>query len=120
MKEGAWNTLEVTYRDPDGSAADNRVLVELHRVSSFEERIPTFVNGRPVTLIQSDFTLTSINSNDSTALGRTTASKLFFHNFDFVNNAYYVVIKVKRPSTGSTVNPAAFIVRLYQSFSIGG
>jgi hypothetical protein len=120
IKEGYWNTFEVTYRDPDGSAADNRVLVELHRYSSVGELISTSINGQPITLKQYDFTLTSINSNDSTVTARTTVSKLFYHNFDFVNNAYYVLIKVKRPTTGSGTNPTAFVVRLYQSLSIGG
>jgi hypothetical protein len=95
------------------------VVVELHRVSNVEELISTSINGRPITLRLSDFTLASINSNDFTATGRGTVSRLFGHNFDFVHNAYYVVIKVKRPTSGSTVNPAAFIIRLYHTFIFG-
>lgn len=114
---GEWNTLDVTYRDPDGSAVENQVTVELHRTSDAEELVSV---GKQRAVPRDDFVIATVNSNDHVETGRATVSQLFSHPFDFVNNAYYVTIKVKRPSSGTPINPAAFIVRLYHSSVIGG
>ena len=96
-----WNALDVVYRDPDGTATSNQVYVVLYRVSNS-------TGGRS--------TIATFNSNgfagSSTAQHRES---LFTHTFNWVSYAYYVEIRLYRSATGSTNNPAAFIVRLVET-----
>jgi hypothetical protein len=78
------------------------------------------VTRRPRSLIDPSL----IATFDSNTVASATSSPQLHavgvnHKFDFGQNAYYVKIRVKRDA-GSTTNPAAFIVRLSQYFSIGG
>lgn len=112
-----WNTLEVVYRDPDGSGTTNQVKVTLHKVGLNGTAESTITTIDPVTrrpLLNFDPSL--LATLDSNAVASATSSTQVHtvglnHGFDFTENAYYVKVKVKR-SEGSTTNPAAFVIRL--------
>ena len=124
--DAPWTTLEVVYRDPDGSGTTNQVTVALHKVGldgTAESTIPTFFDPTTRRLLTNfdPSLVTTFNSNStaSAAPGTQVHTAGVNHTFNFAENAYYVRIKVKR-SEGSTTNPAAFVVRLYNQGNIGG
>lgn len=118
-----WDTLEVVYSDPDGSGTGNQVTATLHKVSlngSAERKTPVFVGGQLRGLIDQSLLATFDSNAVASATSSTQVHKVALaHDFDFAQNAYYVKITVKR-AEGSTTNPAAFIVRLYETQFIGG
>jgi hypothetical protein len=120
-----WNAMEVSYRDQDGAGASGGVSVSLHKVSVngiSETRIATLVPGNGLqgaTLTDPSLIATFDSDKIATAVNTTqTHSVAVNHTFDFGTNAYYVLIKVKRQ--GTVINPAAFIVRLFDKINIGG
>ncbi|MBM4259273.1 MAG: hypothetical protein FJ147_25655 [Deltaproteobacteria bacterium] len=119
----SWNTLEVVYRDPDGSGAANRVRVTLHKVglNGTAENLTPSNSGGQLTLPIDPSLLATFDSN--TAASTTSSTQVHTvgvnHNFDFATNAYYVKITLKRDA-GSTTNPAAFVVRLNGNVFLGG
>lgn len=124
--DAPWTTLEVVYRDPDGSGTTNQVTVALHKVGldgTAESTVRTFFD--PVTRrLLTNFDASLLATFDSNTVASATSSAQVHtasvnHTFDFTENAYYVKIRVKR-SEGSTTNPAAFVVRLYHQGNIGG
>ena len=120
-----WHILEVVYRDPDGSGTTNQVKVTLHKVSldGTAEDVVTVID--PVTRRPRSFgdpsLIATLDSNTGTSSTSSTQVRTvgFNHSFNFAENAYYVKITVKR-NEGSTTNPAAFVVRLYNQGNIGG
>ncbi len=113
-----WNTLEVVYRDPDGVGGPNQVTATLHEVSNnglAEQLITIFdpITGRP----RAVFDPSEIVTFDSNTVAAHTAAVQthtvgFAHNFNFEDNAYYVLLKVKRSRAGVGNNPTVFVVRL--------
>ena len=92
-----WGTLEVVFRDPDGSDDRSRVRVRLFRVN----------NGGNTTEIA------ELDSDDfPEAHDPATQSVSFSHAFDFDHGAYFVELRVSRESIRSENNPAVFLVRL--------
>ncbi|MGE0825690.1 MAG: hypothetical protein AB7G75_05865 [Candidatus Binatia bacterium] len=120
-----WNTLEVVYRDPDGSGATNRVTVTLHKVGlngTAETLVTTIdpVTRRPTSLTDPSLLATFDSNVAASATSSTQVHTVGVnHSFDFATNAYYVKIKMRRDA-GSTTTPAAFIVRLHGIFLLGG
>ena len=82
----SWDTLVVTYDDPDGPGPDYRVRVTLYAV---EQEI-----GRQEEIVVFD-------SNDQNITGRGNGSVNFrrFHDFDFDVNAYYLFVVLRRANT---------------------
>ena|SRR5712691_1463499 len=92
-----WTTLEVLYRDRDGSDPNDQVRVRLIRIGS---------GGNFTTIAEFD-------SNDFPETPEPARESVTFaHTFDFTNGAYYVELKVSRDSTHSQDDPAVFFVRL--------
>lgn len=94
-----WNTLEVTYRDPDGTGAGSQVKALLYRVTN--------ATGGVVLI-------GTFDSNAYATTGDYTARVLVggAADFDFDNYAYFVEIQVKRSDTAN--DPTISIVRLYE------
>lgn len=91
--------LELIYRDPDGRRMGSRVIAKLQQLTNSGEVI----------------TLATVDSNAGPASPSFQArSKTFSHNFDFVNNAYYVEVIVSRSDV--KLVPAAAIVRIKAFF----
>ena len=81
-----WNTIEVTYSDSDGMAADSRVTVQLWAVGK----------GTGVSVLAGSF------DSNVFAAGMLNSS-FFFHVFDFTNFGYYLQIALSRtPAGGDT------------------
>jgi hypothetical protein len=122
--DAPWQTLEVVYRDPDGSGTGSQVTVALHKVSltGTAETFVTTVNpvtGKPQSITDPSLVAAFDSNSVTSTTSSTQVQKVgLAHDFDFATNAYYVKIKVKR--TDATINPAAFIIRLYDSFFISG
>jgi hypothetical protein len=94
-KDPQWNFLEIVYVDPDGMNTQNQVLATLTRVTNAGVHVP----------------VATFNSDHfASAAAPLINGALFSHTFDFLKNAYYVEIKLKRPGVGSS--PAALLVRL--------
>ena len=96
-----WNSLQITYRDPDASAVNtsaNQVEIALRRVAyinGVSETITTFNSSvRPASQF-AQWTLHPVN-----------------HAFDFYNYAYYLQIKLTR-STSVGNDPGVYRVRLW-------
>lgn len=79
----AWGLLEITYDDPDGSGSESQVSVTLRRVDKFTG---------------DSFLLASFDSNGQ-GPGQQVRTIAFNHNWNFVNNGYYVGFSVKRSNT---------------------
>lgn len=93
--QGEADFLTVSYKDPDGSGTTCQVVGKLQRVSN---------SG-------SLSTVATFDSNSFPASSEVlTNSVSFDHDFNFVENAYYVSGRVTR--TDSTVDCFANIVRL--------
>jgi hypothetical protein len=90
------NGLELVYRDPDGPGTAYQVIAKLQQLTN---------SGAVVTLATVDSNTEAIASP-----AFQTQFKLFSHDFDFDNNAYYVEVIVFR--TNAQRVPAAAIVRL--------
>jgi hypothetical protein len=103
--DSPWDTLEVVYRDPDGSGTGNQVTAALHKVG---------LNG-VASLVAAFDSNSTADVTSSTQVRRIELS----HDFDFAQNAYHIKIKLKR-ADGLTTSPAAFIVRLYKHGILGG
>jgi hypothetical protein len=119
-----WTTLEVVYRDPDGSGTANQVTASLYKVSLDGDAENRVVTIDPVTKRPRSFTEPSLVATfDSNTVASATSSSQVHavgvnHLFDFASNAYYVKIKIKRDAN-STTNPVAFVVRLYGQIFFG-
>jgi hypothetical protein len=120
-----WNTLEVVYRDPDGAASGNQVTVSLHEVSNtgLAEVPVTIVDpltGRPVAVFDPSLV---VQFNSNAAGGATAAVQTrsvdFSHDFNFEDNAYYVLLRVRRNLASTGNNPAVFVVRLLRRVFAG-
>jgi hypothetical protein len=94
-----WNRMEVTYEDPDGFLSNSEVVVTLYRVDKFSGLTFQAGNAR-------------FSSNDFVS-GQHNTSISFAHNFNFVNNAYYIGISIRR--TQATLTPRIQRVRLWQT-----
>lgn len=92
---GEVNGLELVYRDPDGPGTAYRVIAKLQQLTN---------SGALVTLATVD---SNAGSASPSFQKRFT---LLSHDFDFVNNAYYVEVIVFRSNAQRL--PAAAIVRL--------
>jgi hypothetical protein len=93
-----WNTLEVAYRDPDGTGTGSQVKALLYRASNATGGISL---------------LETFDSNAFPAVGDNTARVLLGGSLDFLNYAYFVEIQVKRSNAGN--DPTVSIVRLLES-----
>lgn len=92
-----WGTLEVLYRDRDGSDPNDQVRVRLVRIGS----------GGNFT------TVTEFDSNNFPETPEPTLRSVgITHTFDFSNGAYYIELRVSRDSTHSQDDPAVYFVRL--------
>lgn len=75
-----WNTLDITYNDPDGPGTDRAVIVSLRRVHE--------ITGNSSTIM-------SFSSNIEAA-GQQLISPAFMHTFNFEDYAYYIQITLRR------------------------
>jgi len=94
-----WNSMYVGYQDPDGQGFKYQVFVRLRRLSRTTGGVST---------------VATFNSNSLTNTARSERFVTFSHNFDFLNNEYYVEIGISR--TDTLANPVAYMVRLETSF----
>jgi hypothetical protein len=83
----AWDRMDITYRDPDGRGTKYRVRVWLYSVNQSSGNISS---------------ITSFDSNTSTATGTTLRFFNFTHTFNWVINAYYLYVTVYRSDTAGT------------------
>lgn len=89
------NTLELIYRDPDGSGKANKVIAKLQQLTN---------SGAVVTLATVD------SNTGSASISFQSLTAGFGHHFNFNDNAYYVEVTVTRKS--GIQAPAAAIVRI--------
>ena len=89
-----WNKLVVGYLNPMGAGT---VVVDLKKVTRA---------GSVATIA----TFNSSNFNQPDFFLRLEASVTFNHTFDFLNNQYYVEIRILRHDTDG--NPGVFAIRL--------
>lgn len=92
-----WGTLEVLYRDRDGTDSNNQVRVRLIRIGS---------GGNFTTVAEFD------SDNFTDTPDPTLRSVTFVHDFEFHNGAYYVELQVSRDHSRSQDDPAVYFVRL--------
>jgi hypothetical protein len=124
--DAPWSSLEVVYRDPDGSGTANQVKVTLHKagLDGIAETLVTTldpITRRPRSVTDPSLVATFDSNSVTTATSSTQVQKVTLaHDFDFATNAYYVKIKMKRTDASTPGGPATFIIRLYDSFFIGG
>jgi hypothetical protein len=94
---GDVNGLELVYRDPDGPGTASRVVARLQQLTN---------SGTVVTLA-------TVDSNTGPTSPAFQSLHTLFphgHDFNFINNAYYVEVVVSR--SNAQLVPAAAIVRL--------
>lgn len=95
-KSASWNSLIVGYKDADGISSKAQVSASLKKVTR-------------ATL--SEATIATFNSNLSASVVANEDVKQFTHDFDFLNNDYYVEINLVRQDT-TVATPVAYSVRL--------
>lgn len=91
-----WANMEVTYNDPDGMAAGNRVRVQLRRVHE--------VTGVSAIL--------AVFDSNGFGAGQQLQFLPFFHVFNFTDFAYYIEIIVDRNNAATNNNVRIQRVRL--------
>ena len=95
---GVWTMFQLTYQDPDGMGLNTRVRAMLYRVPN--------VTANPVLISTVDS-----NTSGSIVLNTLTVMLPAGTVFDFLNNAYFVLIEVSK-APGANADPFAAIVRL--------
>ncbi|MBK8815228.1 MAG: hypothetical protein IPN42_06825 [Methylococcaceae bacterium] len=118
-----WNALEVVYKDSDGSGTADQVTASLHKVglnAQSESRLFTPITAGNITLPVDPSLLAVFDSNQVASVTNTAQTHHINvnHSFDFAENAYYVLVKVKRSDLSR--NPGVFVVRLFAKGNIGG
>lgn len=118
-----WNALEVVYKDTDGSGTTDQVTASLHKVginAQSESRVfaPSTTGNLNIAIDPS--LLAVFDSNQVASVTNATQNHHINlnHSFDFTENAYYVLVKVKRVDLSR--NPGVFVVRLFAKGNIGG
>jgi hypothetical protein len=96
-----WNTFIIGYQDPDGTGTSSQVSAMLVRVA------------RPTGILS---TIAFFNSHAYASTAKREGSVQFNHYFDFLNNEYYVEIRLLRNTTN--YKPQAFSARLTRTETI--
>ncbi len=118
-----WSALEVVYKDSDGSGTADQVTASLHKVglnAQSESRVFTPITAGNITLPVDPSLLAVFDSNQVASATNTAQTHHIKvnHSFDFTENAYYVLVKVKRADLSKT--PGVFVLRLFAKGNIGG
>jgi len=95
-----WNILQVTYKDQDGTATANQVLVTLKRV-----HVTDGVSSTIATFNSNGYSGSSLSQSKLQAVS---------HTFDFLNYAYYIEIVLSRSSAVAGNDPALYRVGLFR------